>query len=211
MKFKEMNLPNKLTTIRMFCVPVMLILFLLEGLFIYGHLKCDILLVNDFTLLQLIMMIIFIFASITDYVDGHLARKNNIVSDYGKLMDPLADKLLVNSTIICLLAFGFMLRLGNGWLYFEIIVMILSVLVIARDFFVDALRLQALKSNAVIPASFIGKMKTATLMPGLVCLLFGGIWIGIYVIGLILVALGAIFGLIGGFKYFKDLKEYIKE
>ena len=211
MKFKEMNLPNKLTTIRMFCVPLMLILFVLYGLNKYTQLNCDLILFKNFTLLQLIMMIIFVFASITDYIDGHLARKRNIVSDYGKLMDPLADKLLVNSTIICMISFEFFLQQKESWLYFEIPIMILCVLVIARDFFVDALRMQALKSNAIIPASYIGKLKTATLMPGLVVMFISGLCLPLYVIGIVLVTLGCIFGIISGIKYFIDLKKYIKE
>lgn len=111
MKFKNMNLPNKLTTIRMFCVPLMVVLFILFMLnnilniptdyIIYKNESCS--LSSSISLCQILMVIIFAFASITDFIDGYLARKHNLVSDYGKLMDPLADKLLVNTTIISMM------------------------------------------------------------------------------------------------------------
>ena len=211
MKFKDMNLPNKLTTIRMFCVPLMLVLFIIHMLYRYLGFNCDINLINSLTLLQLIMVVIFIFASITDFIDGHLARKHNIVSDYGKLMDPLADKLLVNTTIICMLASTMYLSGNDKLIYFEIIAMMFSILVIARDIFVDALRMQALKNNVVVPANMLGKLKTATLMPGIAFMLIGGLHLSIFIIGLSLMTLGGLFALIGGIKYYKDLSKHIKE
>ena len=113
MKFKEMNLPNKLTTIRMFCVPFMVVLFVLLILNRTLNLPCDFMvyenkassITSSLSVCQIVMVVLFAFASITDFVDGHLARKHNLVSDYGKLMDPLADKLLVNTTIICMFAY----------------------------------------------------------------------------------------------------------
>lgn len=228
MKFKEMNLPNKLTTIRMWCVPLVIVLFALFLLNRAGIITCDVYLYNSYndcvssyclvskvsetyflTLNQLLIAIIFIFASITDFVDGHLARKNNLISDYGKLMDPLADKLLVNTTLICMLMSKMFLFNSEIVTTYNLIAMIFAVLTIARDFFVDALRMQALKKNAVVPASIYGKLKTATLMPGIAILLFGSANFIIYCIGLLLVTLGGLFALIGGIKYFNSLKQYI--
>ncbi|MDY2889327.1 MAG: CDP-diacylglycerol--glycerol-3-phosphate 3-phosphatidyltransferase [Candidatus Caccosoma sp.] len=228
MKFKEMNLPNKLTTIRMWCVPLVIVLFALFLLNRAGIVSSDVYLFISYnnceaehclvskvsetyflTLNQLLIAIVFIFASITDFVDGHMARKNNLVSDYGKLMDPLADKLLVNTTLICMLMSKMFLFNNEIVAIYNLIPMIFAVLTIARDFFVDALRMQALKKNAVVPASIYGKLKTATLMPGIAILLFGSANFIIYCIGLLLVTLGGLFALIGGIKYFNALKQYI--
>ena len=124
MKFKEMNLPNKLTTIRMFCVPFMVVLFVLFMLFTKLNIQVDVLIyssgIHFLTLTQILMAVLFAFASITDFVDGHLARKHNLVSDYGKLMDPLADKLLVNTTILCMLASGMYISGQKSFIAFEI-------------------------------------------------------------------------------------------
>ena len=213
MKFKEMNLPNKLTTIRMFCVPFMVVLFVLFMLFSKLNVPVDVLLysngLNYLTLTQILMAVLFAFASITDFVDGHLARKYNLVSDYGKLMDPLADKLLVNTTIICMMVCQMYLA-QPGAEVLAIISMFCSIVVIARDIFVDALRMQALKKNAVVPASIWGKLKTATLMPGIVFMLLGSLNVVVYLIGLLLMSLGGIFALIGGIKYYIDLSKYIE-
>ena len=124
-------------------------------------------------------------------------------------MDPLADKLLVNTTLICMLMSKMFLFNNEIVAIYNLIPMIFAVLTIARDFFVDALRMQALKKNAVVPASIYGKLKTATLMPGIAILLFGSANFIIYCIGLLLVTLGGLFALIGGIKYFNALKQYI--
>ena len=85
MKFKEMNLPNKLTTIRMICVPIVILLFILHMLYMVFDIPTDVAIIHQaksfLTLDQILIFILFVGASITDYIDGHLARKNNIVSD----------------------------------------------------------------------------------------------------------------------------------
>ena len=210
----KMNLPNKLTTIRMFCVPFMVVLFILFMMFEKLSIQCDYLIYgsengNYLTVLQLVMVVLFAFASITDFVDGYLARKHNIVSDYGKLMDPLADKLLVNTTILCMLASGMYLVGQNSFIAFEIFAMIMSIVVVARDIFVDALRMQALKKDVVVAASIWGKLKTATLMPGIVFMLIGSLHFVVFAIGLTLMSLGGVFALIGGIKYYADLSKHI--
>ena len=214
-----MNLPNKLTTIRIFCVPIMVVLFVLFYLSKTYDISCDVLLFSvksgnmtySLSLLQVIMTALFALASITDFVDGHIARKYKLVSDYGKLMDPLADKLLVNTTIICMLA-SMMYSLFNETTFIKILSVIAifcSIIVITRDIFVDALRMQALKKNVVEAASIWGKLKTATLMPGIVFMLLGSSHYIVYIIGLLLMSLGGIFALIGGVKYYISLSKYI--
>lgn len=216
MKFKEMNTPNKLTTIRMFCVPLVLIIFVLYTLANRCGLKTDYVLFrngnNYLTINQIIIAVLFAFASITDFIDGHMARRLNIVTDYGKIMDPLADKLLVNTTLISLMAFGFFTKerdVSSYLMYIQLVSCILAITTIARDLFVDALRMQTLKKGVVVPAMIWGKLKTATLMPGIVILLFGTTNNIVYLIGLIFVFLGGLFALISGVMYFKAMKQYI--
>ena len=138
-----MNLPNKLTTARMVMVPV-LVLFMLTG---WGGGA------NRFLCLA-----IFIAASVTDYFDGHLARKWNLVTNYGKLMDPLADKLLVCSAMICMVEQGKL----PAWVV---------VIIIGREFIISGFRLIAVESGKVIAANMWGKAKTVCQMVMIILLM----------------------------------------
>jgi len=131
-----MNLPNKLTTGRMVLVPF-LVIFMLTG---WGG-----------PLNSLICLLIFCAASLTDWLDGYLARKNNLVTNYGKLMDPLADKLLVCSALICLTGLGKL----SAWIV---------VIIIGREFIISGFRLIAAENNIVIAANYWGKFKTVSQM-----------------------------------------------
>ncbi len=138
-----MNLPNKLTMLRIFLVPVFVFL-LLNPLF--GA-------VNKWIVLS-----IFCVACFTDFLDGKIAREYNLITDFGKFMDPLADKLLVCSALICLID----LKLLPSWFV---------VIVIAREFVVSGLRLIAIDNGIVIAASWWGKFKTAFQMTLIILLL----------------------------------------
>ena len=213
MKFKEMNLPNKLTTIRMICVPFLVVLFVLHMLFTKLEINVDLYLFsnegNYLSLNQVLIASLFTFASITDFVDGYIARKNKIISDYGKLMDPLADKLLVNSSLMFMLASSMFYKGESSILLLEIIAAVFGIIVIVRDIFVDALRMQSLKKKVVVGASILGKIKTATLMPGIVCVIVGSFNMLIHIIGLSLVTIGGIVALLGGIEYFIKMRKYI--
>ena len=137
----KMNLPNKLTTLRMFLVPVFAVVFLAGG--------AD----NDLT--RIISCIIFCAASLTDMLDGKIARKYNLITDYGKFMDPLADKLLVCTAMICLMSFGQL----PAWVL---------IIIIAREFIISGFRLVAADNGVVIAASYWGKFKTVSLIDYLV-------------------------------------------
>ena len=141
------NLPNYLTLSRIIMIPVFLILF-------YASVKYNML------ELRLLSAVTFTIASITDYFDGKLARKYNLVSNFGKLMDPLADKLLVISVVMVL---NF---------YTSEINFICVYLIVMREMIISAIRLVALEENIVIAASNLGKYKTATQMISLVLILF---------------------------------------
>ncbi|MDL2258499.1 CDP-diacylglycerol--glycerol-3-phosphate 3-phosphatidyltransferase [Eubacteriales bacterium OttesenSCG-928-K08] len=127
-----MNLPNKLTLARILLIPVMVGCFYLPGRFNY-----------------LIAAAVFLLAYITDALDGKIARKRNIVTNFGKLMDPIADKLLSCSAFVMLLAVG-------------LISPIAIIIVLAREFLISGLRLIAVEQGIVIAASFLGKLKTVS-------------------------------------------------
>ncbi len=131
-----MNTPNKLTVIRVIMVPF-LVLFMLTG---WGG-----------SANRYICCLIFAAASITDWFDGYLARKNHLVTDFGKFMDPLADKLLVCSAMICMIDLE---RLPSWFV----------VIVIAREFIISGFRLIAAEKGVVIAANYWGKFKTASQM-----------------------------------------------
>ena len=155
-----MNLPNKITTFRMGCVLV--IAFLL--LFPWANMGINVpVLFNGVDLVYLITFILFLVASFSDFLDGHIARKYNMVTNYGKFMDPIADKLLVNSLFIILMVSG-PFRIP-AWI---------TVIMIARDLIVDAIRLLAAEQNKVLAASFWGKLKTVLQMVALSFVLLNG-------------------------------------
>ncbi|RDU24850.1 CDP-diacylglycerol--glycerol-3-phosphate 3-phosphatidyltransferase [Anaerosacchariphilus polymeriproducens] len=131
-----MNLPNKLTVIRVVMIPFF-VLFMLTNLAGEGS--------------KFIALGIFCIASFTDFLDGYIARKNNLVTNFGKFMDPLADKLLVCSAMICLVEIG---RLP-AWIV---------IIIISREFIISGFRLVASDNGIVIAASYWGKFKTVSQM-----------------------------------------------
>ena len=139
-----MNLPNKLTMLRVILVPVFMVFAAYSR---YGT--------ADFNpTFALIAGIIFAVASFTDFLDGYLARKNNLVTDFGKFMDPLADKMLVLSAMCYFVEVGLM----PGWVV---------ALVLLREFGVSGLRLLAVEQGIVIAAAWSGKIKTGVTMVAL--------------------------------------------
>lgn len=131
-----MNTPNKLTVARMIMVPFLVVFMLTE----WGGAA------NRY-----ISVVIFAAASITDWFDGYLARKNHLVTNFGKFMDPLADKLLVCSALICLVELN---RL-DAWIV---------IVIIAREFIISGFRLIAAENGVVIAANYWGKFKTVSQM-----------------------------------------------
>ena len=138
-----MNLPNKLTMARVIMIPFFVI-FMLTG---WGGEAS-----------KWISLAIFIVASLTDLLDGHIARKHNLVTNFGKFMDPLADKLLVCSAMICLVEMG---RIP-AWIV---------IVIISREFIISGFRLVASDNGIVIAASYWGKFKTTFQMVSVVLLI----------------------------------------
>lgn len=140
-----MNLPNKLTLFRVILIPFF-VLFMLVDITAYN---------------KWIALAIFIVASLTDLLDGKIARKYNLVTNFGKFMDPLADKLLVCSALICLVA----LNKIPAWIV---------IIIIAREFIISGFRLIASDNGVVIAASYWGKFKT-TFQMVMICLMIADI------------------------------------
>ena len=147
---QKMNLPNKLTLLRVCLIPLIVIIPMFNGLSqeVFGGVK----------LANLIVLIIFCIASFTDFLDGYIARKYHLVTDFGKFMDPLADKLLVFAAFILLIEEG----LIPGWIV---------TVIIAREFMVTGIRILAANNNVVIAASKLGKAKTMSQMFTIIVLL----------------------------------------
>ncbi len=146
-----MNLPNKLTMFRVFLVPVFII-------FMMAPIPYN----------RILALIVFIVASLTDTADGYIARKYNLITDFGKFMDPLADKLLVCSAMICLID----TQQLAAWIV---------IVIIAREFIISGFRLVAVDNGVVIAASMWGKSKTVCQMIMIIALVwdipFYGFWV----------------------------------
>ena len=127
-----MNLPNKLTVVRMVLVPFFVAALLLSK-------------TNDS--LKWVALALFVIASLTDFADGYIARKYNLITNFGKFMDPLADKILTISGMICLIELG---RIPS-WIV---------VIIVAREFIMSGFRLVAAENGVVIAANYWGKFKT---------------------------------------------------
>ncbi|MBQ5584590.1 MAG: CDP-diacylglycerol--glycerol-3-phosphate 3-phosphatidyltransferase [Ruminiclostridium sp.] len=167
-----MNTANKLTMIRVVLIPVFIVLLYL------GY--------------TIPALAVFIVASVTDFVDGYVARKYNLVTDFGKFMDPLADKLLVMSAMAWFVEVGWM----PGWAFF---------IVLAREFAVTGLRLVAVEQGLVIAAGKSGKVKTASTMVGIILMLA----VPGDLLNLICVAVIVITTVYSGIEYFIQNKQVI--
>ena len=150
-----MNLPNKLTMMRVIMVPFFMVFAAMSHM---GTLRFN-------ATYALIAGILFAVASFTDFLDGYLARKNHLVTDFGKFMDPLADKLLVCSAMICMIEVDKL----PAWVV---------IIIIGREFIISGFRLIAAENGIVIAANYWGKFKTVSQMIMIILLMldFGGVF-----------------------------------
>ena len=184
----NLNLPNKLTLARIIITPVFLAVIMWESL------------AHRF----LIADIIFVIASITDAVDGHLARKYNEVTNFGKLLDPIADKILTTAALLAFLQLG----LCNVW-----IVMI----VLTREFAISSIRMICAANGTVIPANIFGKIKTASQMVFTVIIMLlcelgeynYSILMITATVSSVLLWITAVLALVSGVIYINDSRKYI--
>ena len=146
-----MNLPNKITLSRICLIPIFVIILSLR------HWATD----KTALIINIVAAVIFAIASMTDGIDGYLARKNNEVTDFGKFLDPIADKLMVAAALICLVE----LQEIPAWM---------AIIIIAREFIVTGLRIIAIQQGIVMAAEMTGKIKTVVqIMAVLIVFFFG--------------------------------------
>lgn len=188
---QKLNLPNKLTLIRMFLAPIYLALMLIE-----------------FPCHYIVALAVFAIASLTDMLDGKIARKNNLITVFGKLLDPLADKML---TTAALLAF-----MREGWCSIWIVMIVLT-----REFAVAGVRLIATAQGIVIPANYWGKAKTVSQMVfTIVIMLLAELdatfdifanagWFTLARVSNIMLWITAVLTVVSGITYFVDSKKLI--
>lgn len=179
----QMNLANKLTLARVVMIPIFLVV-LLTGIFPYP--------MNRY-----LATAIFIIASATDMLDGYIARSRNMVTNFGKFMDPIADKLLVASAMIALVGMG---ELNS----------VAVIIIISREFIVSGFRLIAVECGIVIAASKWGKIKTITQMITLIYLLIGFTGTMAGMIGFVLVFLSVLFTIVSGVDYIWKNRDVLK-
>ncbi len=182
-----MNLPNKLTVIRMILTPVYLAAMLIGFKYHY-----------------LVALIIFAVASITDFLDGKIARKNNIVTTFGKLCDPVADKMLTTAALLAFMKLG----LCDIWVI---------MIILTREFLVTSFRLVSSAQGVVIPAGILGKIKTVSQMVFSILIMLG-LFAGEFItldfekfalVSNILLWITAVLTVVSGIKYIVDGKKVI--
>ncbi|MGM0437577.1 MAG: CDP-diacylglycerol--glycerol-3-phosphate 3-phosphatidyltransferase [Bacillota bacterium] len=173
-----MNLPNKLTLLRIILVPIFMVFLILS---------------NDYPqYAQFIALIVFIIAASTDGLDGYLARKNNLVTTFGKIVDPLADKLLITAALISFVSLGEI----SAWA---------AVIIIGRELAVTGLRVVAASEGIVISASIWGKLKTILQISAIIALLLEPNIINFpFYLEKILLWAAVLMTLFSGYVYFKN-------
>ena len=194
-----MNLPNKLTMARIYLSFLIIIILLFPfdalGIEVYK------LFVNESIVIDiryLVAGVIFIVASITDYFDGKIARKRNQVTDFGKMIDSIADKVLVNSVLIILSSTGF-------------IHPVITVIIIVRDSIVNSIKMLAGSKGNVVAAIKTGKIKAACLMVGIALTLFYNLPFELWNLKVsdFLLVIAAVFSIISAVEYYIQNKQYI--
>lgn len=195
-----MNLPNKLTVVRIAMVPFIALVWLFPyetlGITFFSFR------IGDFTisLLNIIVLLLFCLASFTDFLDGHIARKENLVTTFGKFADPIADKLLVNSVLIIAVAKN-------------MLPVVPVFLMLSRDTVVDGCRMLASRNGIVVAAGVLGKMKTVLQMCALIVMFLNNLPFELYQWPLkdILIWAAAFVSMVSGYVYFEQMKDFIFE
>ncbi len=196
---KKMNLPNKITVVRIALAVIILILLV----FPWYQLNLSfpvysVMGVQNIDLKYLISGVLFLIASVTDFLDGYIARSKNLVTDFGKVMDAIADKVLVNGLLVILA-------------YNDFISVIVPVIIITRDIVVDSIKMASGNKGRVVAASWPGKIKTICMMIGLTLTLFYNLpfaFFGIRIDQLFVFA-ATILSIVSGCQYYVANKDFI--
>ncbi len=194
----KLNLPNKLTLLRMLMVPFLMVFIAFD----FG--------LGD-VISRIIAAVFFALASFTDFVDGYLARKYNLVTNFGKFMDPLADKLMV---FVALISLCYTTGRDEGASVYGLCLLIATVIVIFRELAVTSMRMVVTNTDGiVIAASWLGKVKTCTQIAAILVVILEPIigyeLLGGHVASYVLLAAMSVMTLWSGFNYFKSYWKYI--
>ncbi|MFV0254836.1 MAG: CDP-diacylglycerol--glycerol-3-phosphate 3-phosphatidyltransferase [Erysipelotrichaceae bacterium] len=196
----NVNLPNKLTIIRITAVPIVVLIML----FPYQQFSINIPIINigfvNISVLNIIVFLTFVAVSATDFLDGYIARKYDLVTSFGKFLDPIADKLLVNSIFIVLVSQS-------------VVPVVPVLLMISRDVIVDGVRMMAADKNKVIAAGFLGKVKTVLQMLTLGLVLLNNLPFELWSVPAadFMLWLSALVSVVSGINYFDQAKDIIFE
>ncbi|WP_243289812.1 CDP-diacylglycerol--glycerol-3-phosphate 3-phosphatidyltransferase [Bacillus sp. FJAT-47783] len=190
-----MNLPNKITIARILLIPFFMIVMLAP--FDWGMLQIG---AESIEVTHFVGALIFIIASTTDWIDGHFARKYNLVTNLGKFLDPLADKLLVSAALIILVEMG----LAPSWMV---------IIIISREFAVTGLRLILAGEGEVVAANMLGKIKTWAQIVAVSALLLHNLPFSLIGFPFAMIALwiAVIFTIVSGWDYFMKNKHVLKQ
>ena len=194
-----MNVPKRITVCRIVISIILLVLmiFPLNRIGIsFPELRVNAELIIDSK--YLICGILFLIAAVTDFLDGYLARKYNLVTDLGKVMDAIADKILVNGVLVILATEG-------------LISVVIPVVIVSRDIIVDSIKMVAGQKNGAVGASNTGKIKTVFMLIGITLLLFYDLpfaLINIYP-ARVLIMIATILSIISGIEYYTKNKKYL--
>lgn len=198
-----MNLPNKITLSRIFMIPVFVLVFFLDGVlpFNYG-----------------IAAIIFAVAACTDFIDGHIARSRGLVTNLGKFLDPIADKVLVSTAMILILTMGnsLFVHVGEAAQAIYVVTAICICIIIAREFIISAFRQIAATNNFVLAAEKLGKYKTACQDVSIFVLIFAASFQNTFgtilaYVGFVLFAVATILTIWSGISYVVKYKNVLKD
>ena len=196
----KMNLPNKITIFRIIIAIVMIVLLLIPWYDLGIRFPEFLVNGNIINVKYIIAGVLFLIGSVSDFIDGYIARSRNMVTDFGKVADAIADKILVNGLLIILA-------------YDRLIPVLIPVVIITRDIIVDSLKMISGSNGKVVAASKLGKLKTIFMMVGLTLVLFGNfpfVYLNIP-IATIFILIATILSVISGCEYFFKIKIYLKQ
>lgn len=172
-----MNLPNKLTIFRILLIPIIMFVYSID------HLRTTWILWPNLSQANFIILILIFIGALTDFLDGYIARKYNLVTNLGKFLDPIADKLLTATGFIILLDINLRNQIVSGGVAPTLFTWWMAIIIFAREFMVTGIRLLAAEQKKVIAASWYGKIKTTLQFVTIIFLLAGG---SVYVEGVTL-------------------------
>lgn len=195
-----MNLPNMLTSIRVLLVPIIVLVLYFPYAQVGIAMPVYHMGVVSLPLVNIIVTVLYVVAAVTDFVDGYLARKHNLITTFGKFLDPIADKLLVNTLFIVMAVFG-------------VVPAVPVIVMIWRDTLVDGLRMVAMEKGKVVAAGILGKLKTVLQMFALFFILMNNLPFELYGFPMadILLWSAMAVSILSGIYYFVQLKDYILE